>query len=130
MRDLLLTLIVFGSIPFIIVRPHIGILMWCWISFMNPHRLVYGFAWNFPFAMVIAVVTIAAWLVSKESKKLPGDAISVSLLLLLIWTNVTTAFALSPDAAFTLAKKYDKVVLMALLAILLMNSAPRLRSPT
>ena len=24
-------------------RPFVGILVWCWISFMNPHRLVSGF---------------------------------------------------------------------------------------
>ena len=38
MRDLALTAIVFGSIPFILKRPYIGMLMWVWLSIMKmPH---------------------------------------------------------------------------------------------
>ena len=42
LRDLLVFAIVFGSIPFILRRPWIGVLMWVWISVMNPHRLSWG----------------------------------------------------------------------------------------
>ena len=43
MRDLLIVLIVFGSLPLILVRPQIGILMWFWLGMMNPHRLAWGY---------------------------------------------------------------------------------------
>uniref|UniRef100_UPI003567F853 DUF5935 domain-containing protein n=1 Tax=Neptunomonas sp. TaxID=1971898 RepID=UPI003567F853 len=56
MRDILMVLIVFGSIPFILRKPYIGILMWAWLSYMNPHRLAYGFAYDMPFAQIIALV--------------------------------------------------------------------------
>ena len=42
MRSLVLTLIVFGSIPLIIVKPPVGVLMWSWLGYMNPHRLSWG----------------------------------------------------------------------------------------
>ena len=32
MRDLIITIIIFGSVPFILLRPHVGIMMWTWIS--------------------------------------------------------------------------------------------------
>jgi hypothetical protein len=37
MRDILVTLIVFGALPFVFKRPYIGVLLWVWISVMNPH---------------------------------------------------------------------------------------------
>jgi hypothetical protein len=46
MRSLLVALLVFGSLPIIIVRPHVGVLVWSWIGYMNPHRLTWGFAYD------------------------------------------------------------------------------------
>ena len=46
MRDIALVIIVFGSLPFILARPYIGILMWSWLGYMSPHRLAYGFAYD------------------------------------------------------------------------------------
>jgi hypothetical protein len=74
MRDIVVTLAVFGSLPFIIKRPWIGILVWSWLGFMNPHRLAWGFATTLPFAMAVAITTILAMLLSKEEKKIPVDA--------------------------------------------------------
>ena len=71
MRDIAVTLAVFGSLPFIIKRPWIGILVWTWLGFMNPHRLAWGFATTLPFAMVVALTTMLAMLMSKEEKKIP-----------------------------------------------------------
>ena len=42
MRDIVLTLVIFGTLPFILWRPHIGVLVWTWIGFMNPHRLTWS----------------------------------------------------------------------------------------
>ncbi|HCX34147.1 MAG TPA: putative O-glycosylation ligase, exosortase A system-associated, partial [Rhodocyclaceae bacterium] len=53
MRDIAVTLAVFGSLPFILRRPWIGILVWTWLGFMNPHRLAWGFSTTLPFAMIV-----------------------------------------------------------------------------
>jgi len=44
MRDLFVTAVIFGLLPFIFKRPWVGILVWAWLSYMNPHRLAWGFA--------------------------------------------------------------------------------------
>ena len=62
MRDIVLTLVIFGLLPFILRRPHIGVLVWTWIGFMNPHRLTWGFAYDMPFAMIVALVTLVSLL--------------------------------------------------------------------
>ncbi len=77
MRDLLVTAIVFGSLPFILFwRPYLGALMWVWISMMNPHRLSYGFAFNFPFAQVIAITTLLGLLFTNQRRRLPLTPVS------------------------------------------------------
>ena len=57
MRDILLAVIIFGSIPLILRRPQIGVVMYVWISVMNPHRLTFGFSYDFNYAAIIAVAT-------------------------------------------------------------------------
>jgi hypothetical protein len=41
MRDILISLIVFGSLPFIMRRPFVGVLMWNWLGLMNPQRMAW-----------------------------------------------------------------------------------------
>ena len=42
MRDALVTAIVVGVLPFVFARPWVGVLLWTWLSLMNPHRLAWG----------------------------------------------------------------------------------------
>lgn len=126
MRDLFVTLVVFGSLPMILYRPYIGILMWSWIGYMNPHRLSWGFATEFPFAMIIAITTLMAILFSRESKKIPMTREVVVLLLFIAWMGVTTLTALSPDLAQTQYSKVIKIQLMTFVTIMLMTDRRRI----
>ncbi|RME99165.1 MAG: putative O-glycosylation ligase, exosortase A system-associated, partial [Alphaproteobacteria bacterium] len=60
MRSLLVLLIIFSFVPAILAKPHVGVLLWSWISYMNPHRLTWGTAANFPVADVVGGGTILA----------------------------------------------------------------------
>ena len=53
MRDYLVLAILIIGVPVSMVRPFIGVLLWSWVSYMNPHRLTWGIAYDFPAAMVI-----------------------------------------------------------------------------
>ena len=94
MRDFLVTAIVLGSLPVILFRPYVGVLMWVWISMMNPHRLTFGFAYSYPFAMIIAITTLVAWLISPRRNGFPLSAISVLMLLFTAWMCWTSLFAI------------------------------------
>src|SRR6185295_14605816 len=128
MRDLFVTAVVFGSLPFILWRPWIGILMWCWISYMNPHKLAWGFAYTMPFAMIIALTTLVGLLVSKEDKKLPLTREIVVMLLMGGWMLVTTNFAFYPDYAWMQYEKVVKILLMTLVTLMLVKNEARLRA--
>ena len=79
LRDLLLFLIVFGSLPFVLKRPHVGVLVCAWLGYMNPHRLSWGPAYYFPFVAVVAAVTLIAFVASSEEKKLPKNIVPIFL---------------------------------------------------
>src|SRR3569832_569985 len=71
MRDLFVTMVVLGSLPMNLYRPYIGVLMWSWIGYMNPHRLTWGFATDFTFAMLVAVTTLKTKKFLREDKRVP-----------------------------------------------------------
>ena len=126
MRDLLVTLIVFGSIPYILRRPHVGILVWSWIGYMNPHRLTWGFAYSFPFAQVVAIATFISLIYTKESRKIPINGLTVLWFLLLIWMVITTLFAFYPDDAMTQLIKVLKIQLVTFMTLMVFNSKERI----
>lgn len=126
MRDLLVAIVVFGSLPLVLFRPYVGILLWAWISYMNPHRLAYGFATTFPWAMLIALVTLIALLISREQKKIPWRRENVVLVLFIIWMCITTFFALEPYLAPIILEKVLKIMLMTFVTMMLINNRHRI----
>ena len=107
MRSILVTLLIFGSLPLIVVKPHVGVLVWSWIGYMNPHRLTWGFAYDFSFALVVGLVTIGAWLFSRERKTLPWHPLVLLLAAFAAWVSFTTLFAAYPDDAHW---KWDRTI--------------------
>jgi len=126
MRDLLITLVVFGLIPMIFMRPYVGILAWSWISYMSPHRLAWGFAYNMPFAAIIGGVTIISILFSKEEKKIPVTPVTVVLMFFIAWMCITTVFAYNHDLAMLDFKRTMKIQLMTIFLLLVMTAKDRI----
>jgi putative inorganic carbon (hco3(-)) transporter len=127
MRDLILTAFLFGSVPFILWRPTIGVFLWIWVSVMSPHRLTWDFAYDFPFAQVIAVATLVGMLFSREPKRLPITSVTVVLLILLLWMNVTTYFAIDTARSLPTWEKVMKVQLMVFVTLYLLHSRRHLQ---
>lgn len=125
MRDIAIALIVFGAIPWALTRPYIGVYLWSWISYMNPHKLAYGFAVTFPWAYVIAIITFVSLILSKERKRLPITAETVILVLFLIWMTVTTFFAFHQEEAWAQWDKVMKIQLFTLLTMAVVNTRER-----
>jgi probable O-glycosylation ligase (exosortase A-associated) len=99
MRDIALSLVIFGLLPFVFKYPVLGAYLWAWVSMMNPQKMTYGFAYDMPFAMIIAVVTLLNFLFTKKKFPLPRDAIVIVYFALLAWMTVTCFFAMAPAAS-------------------------------
>jgi probable O-glycosylation ligase (exosortase A-associated) len=117
LRDILITLIILGSIPFTLRNPYWGILAWNWLAFMNPHRLTWGFAYSFQFSLVVAIATLCSLLINRNSKKIPWNLSIIFMLLLALWVVVTTFFALNPQGAFAAFEQFIKILLMVFIAL-------------
>jgi len=126
MRDLIITLIVFGMIPSILMRPHIGVYVWSWLGYMNPHRLSWGFAYNMPFSAIIAGVLFIGMIFSKEKKKLVWNQVTIAWLVFVFWTIITFAFAMNKDDAFIELDRWLKIQILIICTLMLINSKERL----
>jgi putative inorganic carbon (HCO3(-)) transporter len=126
MRDIVITLIVFGSLPFALKRPWIGLLMWVWISVMNPHRLSWGFAYDFPFAAIIAGVTLVGLVITKDPKQLPRTGIIYTLIGFTVWMCVTTLFALWQDESLLMLQRVLKTMLFTVVTAMLIRERRQL----
>lgn len=94
MSDVLVTLLVLGSLPFIFRRPSIGVARRIWIGVLNPHSQGGSFARTVPFAATMAATVVVAMPVHKPQSRLPAHPLSYLFLMLIAWISVTSLFAL------------------------------------
>ena len=126
MRDIALTLVIVSLALYAIKHSHIGILLWNWISLMSPHRLSWGFAYSLPFAALVAGVTLVSLFFSKQARRPPLPPVIIVLILFILWFNVTSVFALEPDAVFQEWDRAMKIQLMVFVALLVMQTRERI----
>jgi len=135
MRDLIVVVILLGSIPICLLRPHIGILLWFWVTYFNPHRFTWDYAYNFPAAMLVAVPTMLGAVTAKKTLR---SLLTVeSLLLMGLWGWFTLTYIHAQGIPlFTgnmLDAKYEmihisKILLMTFVMIVVINSKERFRN--
>ena len=130
MRGLVLLIVFFSALPFIFIKgPFFGILMWYWVSLMNPQKLVWnGLAGGIPYAQIVAVLTLLGWLLSKVEPKLPPkNKTTVLLVMLAVWISVTSILGTGPaDQIYEKWQLAEKMFLMSIVAYTLTTTRPRL----
>lgn len=127
MRDIALTLFVLATLPIALVRPIVGLLLWLWFSYMNPHRMTYGFAYDFPWVFLTASVTLLSMLLHpQERQPVAWKPVTVFLLLFLLWTGITTLTAVEGRLATQHWVIFLKVQLMVLATLMLVTNKQRL----
>lgn len=122
MRDIIITLIVFGSLPFVFKRPFYGAVLWIWISVMNPHTQSWGWAQSMPFAAIIAGTTLLAMLARPREVKFPNTGLTWLLVAFTGWMCMTTLFALGPEDPLPLLNKVVKIMLMTVVVSMLVRT--------
>jgi putative inorganic carbon (HCO3(-)) transporter len=125
-RGLIVMLVVFGAVPWMLYYPFVGLMFWVGLGYLNPHRLAWGFARDLPFVQVAAIVTLMAYVFSKEPKKFPMNGVTAAWLLFTLWVSITTLFALNPEGANAEWFRFIKIQLMTLTMILMINDRRRI----
>lgn len=116
MRDLLMLGIVLGALPFVFRYTWVGVLLWTWISIMNPHKLAWGFAYNAPWAAIVAGATILSLFMNRDKLSMPWEPPVKVLFAFVIWMCITTVFAFYPLISWDQLSKVLKIQLMTAIA--------------
>lgn len=125
LRDLLLLAVLVGSIPFILYRPAVGILMWYWVGLMNPHRLTWGVMYDFQLAMLVGGLTLFALVITRERQPLPVTREVGLILAMAVLFTVTSYTAWVPASAWSYWDQFMKILLVTLVTPLLIYGRKR-----
>lgn len=107
MRDIILTAIMAILLPWALFEPHIGVYTWYWIGLLNPHRLVYGFAYTIPFALLTAGATLLGLLIAKEKMPIPWNISLILMAILLVLATLSNFTAWDPEASW---QYWDRII--------------------
>jgi probable O-glycosylation ligase (exosortase A-associated) len=129
MRDLAFTLTLFALLPLALARPFVGVLLLSWISFMNPHQTLWGFATSMPWVVLTFGVTIIGCVVAREPRRLPLNAVTVFLVVLIISMTITSFSALAdPSRVWTKWEFILKIIVTLLLTAALLTDRWRIHA--
>lgn len=125
-RDIGVTAIILGLVPVAVLHPYVGVLLWTWISTMNPHKLAWGFATDMPFAALAAGATLIGLFVTKDKVEFPNERVVWALVVFLAFIALTTVFAIDRAGSLAQLNKVFKIQLMTLVAMLVLHSRAHL----
>ena len=106
----------------IVARPYIGALAWVVFSLLNPHRMTWGMAYDFPFSLAIVILTVVGLALTRDEKKIKGGAPGVALVVFTVWICFTALFPLEPAAAWEYWARVMKIFAMTGVLLLLLHT--------
>lgn len=122
MRDLAILAIVCTLAIIALRRPWVGIMLWTWLSLMNPHRFSWGLAYSAPLAALAAGVTLLGLLATKERQSPWIGAPVKWYVAFLIWMTISWLQGENISGDYELWSRFMKISLMSLVSIsLLLN---------
>lgn len=120
MRDLLVLAMVGILAIMALRRPWIGVMLWTWLSLMNPHRFTWGIAYSAPLAAIAACVTLLGLLMTREKQSPFVDAPVKWYFVFLIWVTISWLLGEDVSGDFELWSRFMKVSFMSFVAIALL----------
>lgn len=119
MRSIFVLSIIFLGAVWAIAHPSVGVLLWTWVSVMNPHKLTYG-AQDFPVAALAGGATLVGLFVTRDKKNFFTSAPSIALMFFMLWICITYFFSFWPEQSTTMLFRVLKIDLMILVALILL----------
>lgn len=127
--EIALIVLVVASLPLCFTRPWIGVLVFAWLGYMNPHRLVGGFVGDLPFSKLVAGATLLGLLRSAGKQSLPRTREIYLLAALWITFLCSTLFtATHPALARAKFAEVSKILLMTGVTMALFRDRRRLHA--
>jgi len=122
MRDLLLMSIVLAGCVAALKRPWIGVMLWTWLSIMNPHRYTYGFAYSAPLAaMTVGCVVLGLFMTRERESPFKGSPVNW-LVIFMIWMTMSWLLGMHVESDYEQWKKVMKIDGMIIVSLMLLHS--------
>ncbi len=122
MRDLIIIALVLAGALAALRRPWIGIMLWTWLSVMNPHRYTWGLAYSAPLAAVAAASVVLGLLMTKERESPFKGQPVMFFTIFMAWVTLSWLAGLDVKGDFDAWKNVMKIDVMLLLALMLLHS--------
>ena len=126
MRDLLLLIVVCGSLPLALVQPFVGLLVYSWLAYMRPHDMVWGVAPQV--SLFVAIATLAGMVLALGRERWITASPQTFLLIGFgCWFGISSAMAVDPSLAVHWEIQIAKILLISLLTTGLVRTEGRFR---
>lgn len=125
MRDLLVQLAVYASLPVIPFRPFLGLLVFSWLAYMRPQDLAWGLR-SARFSLFVAVAMFIGLLLHLGRERLVTVRPEMLLLVALWgWMGISVLNGVLPENSMYWFELFGKVVLVSLLTTGLVRTRER-----
>lgn len=128
MASVVVTVLLVGTLPLSFLRPWVGVLIFLFVCFATPQRYVSGFAYDLPFARLIAAAVLFG-LVRHRDWYPPPRLRELYLIggLLMVFLLSTCLTATHPERAWNSLLRASKILLMAGVSLMLFTERRQLR---
>ena len=122
MRDLLILAIVIPGCLLALRKPWVGVMVWTWLSIMNPHAYAFGVVSSLPLAGAVAGCTVLGLFFDSE-KESPFKGKPVAFLILfMIWMTLSWILGLDVEGDYPQWKKVMKIDFMILITLMCLRN--------
>lgn len=122
MRDFLILSIVGVAAVLALKRPWIGVMLWTWLSIMNPHRFAWGISYSAPLAAIAAGVTLLGFMMTKDRQHPFQGPPMTWFFIFGCWVTLSWVFGMDPSGDYEQWNKVMKIYFMTFVAgMLIMN---------
>lgn len=122
LRDIIIVSIVLLAAFMAFRRAWIGVMLWNWLSIMNPHRYTWGFAYSAPLAAIAAGATLLGLLFTKERRSPFLGAPVGWFFALTMWISLSWLMGMDVTGDYGQWTKVMKIYLMTFVALMLLHN--------
>jgi probable O-glycosylation ligase (exosortase A-associated) len=128
MRDVLLTLFIFSTLPLIFRKPFYGLVMFTWLAYMRAPDLCWGFATALRFSLMVALIMFAGFFLFERKRFYVPDIrnhLLTALTVLVIISVIVNYFMI--NMAFGAYEDFVKIILVSIWTVTIVDSLWKLR---
>lgn len=127
MRDMVFFVGFFAMVPLILVRPHIGVLVWCWTAILVPNTFLFGFASVIRYNLLATGATLLGCVLAREKVRIPLNATTLLIVAFLILGTLSAATRIAgTDIAWVEWERFVKVLALPFAVLGLIHTRDRI----